>query len=173
MISSPWSVPPARPKAATATATSASPQTSSCAIGPTWRCPPSTGGRQWGRTRTGSGGRRRTRTTTTSRVQTCMNPLYEIQRRPMLSSNYSKKTISISRSRNMVYDEIDRLYFSPLLCTSLFIHLSAILHFSGGYAFFETSQLPDSPDAQNTVSAMMASHTLQPTGAQGFCLSLR
>eukprot|EP00095_Tigriopus_kingsejongensis_P002562 snap_masked-scaffold309_size213625-processed-gene-1.10 protein:Tk02562 transcript:snap_masked-scaffold309_size213625-processed-gene-1.10-mRNA-1 annotation:"hypothetical protein G5I_00476" len=42
---------------------------------------------------------------------------------------------------------------------------------NGGYAFFETSQLPDSPKAQNTVSAMMASPSLESTGSDGFCIS--
>ncbi len=41
----------------------------------------------------------------------------------------------------------------------------------GGYALFETSQLPDSPDAENTVSAMMASPTLDSTGSKGYCVS--
>ncbi|TRY70640.1 hypothetical protein TCAL_05946 [Tigriopus californicus] len=41
----------------------------------------------------------------------------------------------------------------------------------GGYAFFETSQLPNSPKAQNTVSAMMASPKLESTGSEGFCVS--
>lgn len=41
----------------------------------------------------------------------------------------------------------------------------------GGYAFFETSQLPNSPKAQNTVSAMMASPPLESTGSEGFCVS--
>ena len=41
----------------------------------------------------------------------------------------------------------------------------------GGYAFFETSQLPMEPDATNTVSAMMASPVLEPTGAKGHCVS--
>ena len=45
--------------------------------------------------------------------------------------------------------------------------------FSGGYAFFETSQLPDSPKAQNTVSAMIASETLDSTGSDGYCVSFR
>jgi hypothetical protein len=44
---------------------------------------------------------------------------------------------------------------------------------SGGYAFFETSQLPDSPKAQNTVSAMMSSPELQSTGSEGFCVTFR
>jgi hypothetical protein len=42
---------------------------------------------------------------------------------------------------------------------------------NGGYAFFETSQLPNSPKAANTVSAMIASPTLASTGSEGFCVS--
>ena len=42
---------------------------------------------------------------------------------------------------------------------------------SGGYAFFETSQLPDSPKAQNTVSAMLTSPVLKSTGSEGFCVT--
>ena len=45
------------------------------------------------------------------------------------------------------------------------------LHYSGGYAFFETSQLPDSPKAQNTVSAMLTSPVLKSTGSEGFCVT--
>ena len=43
----------------------------------------------------------------------------------------------------------------------------------GGYAFFETSQLPNSPKARNTVSAMIASDTLESTGSDGYCVSFR
>ena len=49
---------------------------------------------------------------------------------------------------------------SPFIC----VH-------SGGYAFFETSQLPDSPKAQNTVSAMLTSPVLKSTGSEGFCVT--
>jgi len=42
---------------------------------------------------------------------------------------------------------------------------------AGGYAFFETSQLPNSPKAANTVSAMMASPTLPSTGSGGYCVT--
>ena len=42
---------------------------------------------------------------------------------------------------------------------------------AGGYAFFETSQLPNKPEADNTVSAMMASPLLKSTGSQGHCLT--
>ena len=41
----------------------------------------------------------------------------------------------------------------------------------GGYAVFETSQLPDSPTARNTVSAMLASPALESTGSEGYCVS--
>jgi len=41
----------------------------------------------------------------------------------------------------------------------------------GGYAFFETSQLPNAPEAANTVSAMLKSPTLQSTGSKGHCVS--
>lgn len=43
----------------------------------------------------------------------------------------------------------------------------------GGYAFFETSQLPNAPEAANTVSAMLKSPTLQSTGSKGHCVSFR
>ena len=49
--------------------------------------------------------------------------------------------------------------------------LSPIHLHSGGYAFFETSQLPDSPKAQNTVSAMLTSPVLKSTGSEGFCVT--
>ncbi len=55
----------------------------------------------------------------------------------------------------------------------IFEESTACLNFSGGYAFFETSQLPDSPKAQNTVSAMMTSPTLESTGSEGFCVTFR
>ena len=45
------------------------------------------------------------------------------------------------------------------------------VHSAGGYAFFETSQLPDSPKAQNTVSAMLTSPVLKSTGSEGFCVT--
>jgi len=41
----------------------------------------------------------------------------------------------------------------------------------GGYAFFETSQLPNSAEAANTVSAMLASPELESTGSKGHCVS--
>jgi hypothetical protein len=44
---------------------------------------------------------------------------------------------------------------------------------SGGFAFFETSQLPNVVDASNTVSAMIISPTLESTGSKGFCINLR
>ena len=44
---------------------------------------------------------------------------------------------------------------------------------SGGYAFFETSQLPNAPDAANTVSAMLTSPVLESTGSEGYCVSFR
>ena len=43
----------------------------------------------------------------------------------------------------------------------------------GGYAFFETSQLPNAPEAANTVSAMLTSPILQSTGSKGHCVSFR
>ena len=52
------------------------------------------------------------------------------------------------------------------------ISASFPIHFlSGGYAFFETSQLPESPKAQNTVSAMLTSPVLKSTGSEGFCVT--
>ncbi len=42
---------------------------------------------------------------------------------------------------------------------------------NGGYAFFETSQLPNAPDAANQVSAMLASPVLQSTGSNGHCVT--
>ena len=56
---------------------------------------------------------------------------------------------------------IERPSISPFIC----------LHSAGGYAFFETSQLPDSPKAQNTVSAMLTSPVLKSTGSEGFCVT--
>ena len=44
---------------------------------------------------------------------------------------------------------------------------------AGGYAFFETSQLPNVPEAANTVSAMLTSPLLQSTGSKGHCVSFR
>ena len=44
---------------------------------------------------------------------------------------------------------------------------------NGGYAFFETSQLPNVPEAANTVSAMLLSPTLESTGSKGHCVSFR
>ena len=52
----------------------------------------------------------------------------------------------------------------PSISPFIFVH-------SGGYAFFETSQLPDSPKAQNTVSAMLTSPVLKSTGSEGFCVT--
>ena len=45
--------------------------------------------------------------------------------------------------------------------------------FAGGYAFFETSQLPNVVDASNTVSAMIISPVLESTGSTGFCVNFR
>ena len=44
---------------------------------------------------------------------------------------------------------------------------------NGGYAFFETSQLPDHPEAANTVSAMLTSPIMESTGSKGHCVSFR
>ena len=44
---------------------------------------------------------------------------------------------------------------------------------NGGYAFFETSQLANVPEAANTVSAMLLSPTLESTGSKGHCVSFR
>lgn len=44
---------------------------------------------------------------------------------------------------------------------------------NGGYAFFETSQLPNVPEAANTVSAMLLSPRLESTGSTGHCVSFR
>ena len=44
---------------------------------------------------------------------------------------------------------------------------------NGGYAFFETSQLPNVAEAANTVSAMLLSPTLESTGSKGHCVSFR
>ena len=44
---------------------------------------------------------------------------------------------------------------------------------TGGFAFFETSQLPNEPNAANTVSAMMSSPLLDSTGSKGHCVSFR
>ena len=41
----------------------------------------------------------------------------------------------------------------------------------GGYGFFETSQLPNKPDANNTVSAMIGSPFLKSTGSIGHCFN--
>lgn len=44
---------------------------------------------------------------------------------------------------------------------------------NGGYAFFETSQLPDVSVAANTVSAMLSSPILESTGSKGHCVTFR
>lgn len=44
---------------------------------------------------------------------------------------------------------------------------------NGGYAFFETSQLPDVSEAANTVSAMLSSPILESTGSKGHCVTFR
>ena len=59
---------------------------------------------------------------------------------------------------------------SRLISSSVLLLLPIGPH-SGGYAFFETSQLPDSPKAQNTVSAMLTSPVLKSTGSEGFCVT--
>ncbi len=52
-------------------------------------------------------------------------------------------------------------------------HFFILILIAGGYAFFETSQLPNVVDAANTVSAMMISPMLESTGSKGFCVNFR